>query len=44
MDPRVTIRDILMRQGWSLERQNTTDIQYINKHLNVPAYRKYRPA
>ena len=24
MDPRGTIRDILMRQEWSVERQNTT--------------------
>ena len=25
MDPRVTFNDILMRQEWSVERQNTTD-------------------
>ena len=25
MDPRGTVRAILMRQEWSVERQNTTD-------------------
>ena len=37
MDPRVTFNDILMRQDWSVERQNTTDWNYINKHFNAPA-------
>ena len=40
----MTMNDILMRQEWSLERQNTTDKKYINKHFNTPGYRKYRIA
>ncbi|KAM0805248.1 hypothetical protein BDR22DRAFT_884786 [Usnea florida] len=37
MDPRVAFNDILMRQKWWVERQNTTDWNYINKHFNAPA-------
>ena len=44
MDPRVSLKDILMRQECSEDRQRMTDIQYINKHFTLPGYRTYRPA
>ena len=44
MDPRIGLRDILMRHEWTAERQRVTDVQYINSHINTPGYRKYRPA
>ena len=44
MDPRVTMRDILMRQGWSAERQRMDDVQYVRTHFTWQGSRKYRPA
>ena len=45
MDPRISQRDIIMREEVSEERLRLANDQgYINVHLNTPGYRKYRPA
>lgn len=44
MDPRISQRDIIMREEVSAERLRKTDQEYINIHLNTPGYRTYRPA
>lgn len=45
MDPRISQRDIIMREEISEERLRINNDQpYINIHLNTPGYRTYRPA